>query len=159
MIADLLARLVESDWPTTDEERQRWFREFGLREAPDGVYWDSFTEHGDAPTDWHTFEGEFVGANWFIWAGWSREAVAASAAELKERLSVALGLPSDERGPGVGGWTSMWKSNGRVVDMYFHTGVSPYARFETAAVVQLHVDDEARAEAQDSAAQASSSDD
>jgi len=51
MIVDLVARLVESDWPTTDEERQRWFREFGLLEAPDGVYWDSTTQPGDAPTD------------------------------------------------------------------------------------------------------------
>ncbi len=158
-VVDLVARLVESDWPTTDEERQRWFREFGLRESPDGVYWDSSTEPGDAPTDWHTFEGEFVGASWFIWDGWSREAVEASAAELKESFSAAFGSPFDELGPQVVGWTSLWKSNGRVVYMYFHTGVAPYARPDSAAVVQLQVDHEQRAEAQESVARANSSKD
>lgn len=103
-VVDLVARLVESDWPTTDEERQRWFREFGLLEATDGVYWDSATEPDDAPTNWHTFEGQFVGANWFIWAGWSREAVDVSAAELNERLSAAFGSPLfDELDP-RGSW-------------------------------------------------------
>ncbi len=156
-VVDLVARLVESDWPTTNQERQRWFREFGLLEAPDGMYWDSTTEPGDAPTNWHTFEGEFVGANWFIWAGWPREAVEASAAELKERLSAAFGSPLfDELDPRVVGWTALWKTNGRVVDMYFYTGVAHYARPDSAAVVQLHVDHEQRAEAQESVARANS---
>ncbi len=159
-IVDLVACLVESDWPTTDEERQRWFREFGLRDAPDGVYWDSATEPGDAPTDWHTFQGEFVGAYWFIWTGWPREAVEAAAAELKERLTAAFGSPLfDELAPRGIGWNSLWKTNGRVVDMYFHSGRAPHARPDTAAFVQLHVDHEQRAAAQESAAQANSSKD
>lgn len=151
-VVDLVASLVKSEWPTTDEDRQRWFRKFGLLEAPDGADWDSTTQPGDTPTDWNTFEGEFVGVNWFIWTGWSREAVAASAAQLKEGLSAAFGPPSEELEPRVVGWTSLWTSGGRVIDMYFHTGVAPYARLDSAAVVQLHVDHEQRAEAQESAA-------
>jgi len=43
--------------------------------------------------------------------------------------------------------------------MYFHTGVAPYARPDSAAVVQLHIDHEQRAAAQENAAQANSSKD
>ena len=96
-VAALVENLVGSEWPTSEAQRIDWFRhhELDVREGHRG--WgdngsDSFV--GEGPQrwggprfGWHTFEGEFVGVNWFLWLGEPPEAVRSAARQLLERFS------------------------------------------------------------------------
>lgn len=106
-VVDLILRLIGSTWPASKAERIAWFEEFDLPE-PDQVERSEEHAHGmsfDGPPapvwpqdrfGWHTFEDQFVGVNWFLWAGLPRDEVRTRARELKERLTQELGGPVAE---------------------------------------------------------------
>ena len=154
-VADVLARMVRSDWPTGEEERRAWFRSFGLVDEQDLPRWGGDTEPGRVPTGWHVFEGEFVGVHWFLWEGWPRPVVEEAARDLVAAMSTAWGQPqeSSERAPV--GFSQLWETQGRFVEMYFYSGVPPVHvhRPDMTPSVQLHIDHAQRAEAEERVAQ------
>lgn len=157
-VAALVESLVASEWPTSEAERLTWFQHHGLdardsrREwGDDGV--DSFGARGperwgSPRCGWHTFEGEFVGVNWFLWLGGPPDAVGAAARELCDRFSQWAGEPVERVTPDNDPYrfTALWEVAGRTIDMYLHGGPfpGPGRVFVEDPVVQLHVDHTAR---------------
>ncbi len=160
-VADMVSRMIESEWPAAEEDRRLWFTTFGLRDEPDVSCWGGDTEPGAVATAWHTFEDEFVGVHWFLWEGWPRSVVEDAAAEMKEVFSQACGPAASEIRSGRGDWTAYWEFNGRVIDMYFYSGLPPahLSRREMTPSVQLHVNHAQRAEAEEQQARIESSSD
>ena len=155
-VADMISRMIESEWPTTDADRRLWFSTFGLcaEEDEDVPRWGGDTVPGAVPTGWHAFQDEFVGVHWFLWEGWPRSVVADAAAELKEILTRTCG-PEDSRiTTPILDWTAYWEFEGRGIDMYFYSGLPPahLSRREISPSVQLHVDHAQRAEAEEAQA-------
>lgn len=150
-VANMVKRMIASDWPTTEEERRAWFTSFGLKDEQDVPRWGGDAEPGAVPTGWHAFKDEFVGLHWFMWEGWPRDVVEKAADELRERLTEVCGVPSSESQRQPIGWTAYWDFEGKVIDMYFYTGFPPahLTRREMTPSVQFHVDHAERAEAEE----------
>lgn len=175
-VADLVARLVGSPWPTTEEEREAWFLEHGIltqervhhrevhhREERGGESWDATVAgpEGWPRIGWSAYEGEFVGVFWFLWHGLSHEVVPGLARELRARLVEIAGEPLDEIAEGQVGqapddyrFTAYWQTHGRSIDMYLHGGQVLGNELVEDPVVQLHVDDVDRAARREAAARA-----
>lgn len=135
-LADLLIRATRLGWPTTEDERQRYFAALGLRDLGPGE-----TRDGDSEAVWRrfatslpgevkgsaaTFRGEFLGLHLFAYneAGDDGPAAREGFAMLREHLSEALGAPAEEWGtskePACG-----WLPGPLTVDMYcFQRGSS-----------------------------------
>lgn len=109
-LADLLIRATRLGWPTTEDERQRYFAALGLRDLGPAE-----TRDGDPETVWHrfatslpgevegsaiTFRGEFLGLHVFAYhePGDDGPAAREGFAMLREYLSEALGAPAEEWG-------------------------------------------------------------
>lgn len=160
-VVGMVTRMIASEWPTSEDERRLWFTRFGLKDEQYVPQWGGDTEPGVVPTGWHAFEDEFVGVHWFLWEGWPRAVVEAAAAELKERLTATCGLPASENQRETGDWTAYWEFQGRVIDVYFYSGLPPahLNRREMTPSVQFHVGHEQRAEAEDQQARLESTQD
>lgn len=170
-VARLVEALLASDWPTTEEERAAWFDRHAIRvegatldhEEHGSESWSVRPEAGATRTGWHVFEGEFVGVSWFLWDGgsptwdevWAAR-VGAAATELRERLIALVGPPTEESWLDDFRFTSFWETGGRSVDLYLHGGPVLGGDRREGPVVQLHVDDVARARRADAAAQSAS---
>ena len=164
-VAGLVARLVASGWPTTEEERQEWFREHGIpqdgarlvREGHGGESWQSGEPGALTWPDagWNVFDGQFVGVSWFLWHGLPDEEVVGRARELRSRLVDLAGAPVDmgEEREGYR-FRACWEKGGRQVDLYLHGGPVLDGELTEAPVVQLHVDHLLRSRRADEAARA-----
>lgn len=166
-VAALIASMVDSEWPTTEDDRRAWFASLGL--PVDGVADTGFDEHdpharhftgpasGDWPaTGWRVHRDAFVGVHWFLWADAEETHIRAAAEELRSLLA-ARWPAVDELTDARGGFTALWQPGQAQVDMYYHTprplpGRPPAGDY----VVQLHVDHRRRVEAEDAEASARS---
>ncbi len=164
-VADLLQRLSHSQWPTSDAERVAWCHRFGLPDTRDPQHRPDPTGQAFAAPaattrpgrnfGWHTYRGDFVGVSWFLWDELPRAEVRARAVQLKTLIDQHFGPPAHEF-PGDPatplGFTSWWQQFGRTVELYFHTGIHTRPsgeREDGPAVVQLHLNDTARSDAQE----------
>ena len=109
-VADLLIRMIRLDWPTTEEDRLRYFDSLGLRDQellppsnddPDSV-WLRFTTSlpGHVGGNCSTFRGEFLGLSLFPYTELMDNGPQArpAYAGLRHHLSTALGDPIDDGG-------------------------------------------------------------
>lgn len=163
-VASLVASLVASDWPTTEEERVAWFDRHGLDVADAERGWgedggDSYVARGPARwgsprSGWHVFRDEFVGVSWFLWAGGPQDAVGVAAHRLREAFTTLAGEPEDrvELADGSGRFTAFWQVDGRSIDLYLHGGAVVGGHRVEEPVVQLQVDHVERARLADDAA-------
>ncbi len=160
-VVEVVTRMIASEWPTSEEERRLWFTVFGLIDEQGVPQWGGDTETGAVTTGWHAFEDEFVGIHWFLWEGWPRAAVETAAAALKEGLTQVCGPPASGIQRQTGDWTAYWEFKGRVIDVYFYSGLPPahLTRREMTPSVQFHVDHAQRAEAEDQQARLESTTD
>lgn len=130
-LADLLLGMCTPSWPTTEEERLRYFQALQLH---DGVIADDPPQHGDPDrrSRWftteltgqvdgisNTFRGQFLGLSVFAYN--ERVSNAESArdgyAALKALLSQALGDPVEEWGTPTER-ACLWRPGPLVMDMY-----------------------------------------
>lgn len=168
-LADLVVRLVESEWPTSEEERQAWFRTHGLQirdqeEDPRDGASRSFVgggppEWGWSRCGWGTFEEEFVGVVFFLWRGTSMDESERLAREVRSLLVARFGEPDESDSVELpdGRFTAFWRTGGRTVDLYLHGGMRPVGvedQFYDEPVLQLHVDHEERSAQREEAARA-----
>lgn len=164
-VAGLVARLVASDWPTTEEERRRWFREHGIpqddarlvRETCGAESWQGGGPDGSGwpGAGWQLFDGEFVGVGWFLWHGLPDQEVVGRAQELRNRLVDLAGAPLDAAEE-VDGYRfrALWERDDRSVELYLHGGPVLGGELSEGPVVQLHVDHVPRSRRADEAARA-----
>lgn len=164
-IAGLVARLLASEWPTTEAERVAWFERHGLgvsgtepRQRGRREYASESWVSGDPGAHWpgvgwHVFEGEFVGVSWFLWYGLPEDVAPGLAEELRTRLVELAGEPVDElrREGDDYRFTAYWETGGRIIDMYLHGGPVMEGQHHEDPVVQLHVDHVERARRADEA--------
>lgn len=164
-VGALVARLVASDWPTTEEERRAWFDEHGIvveperwREEDGSRSWSGRAPErwGRALAGWHVFDDEFVGVSWFLWHGLTEDVVTELAGELHARFVELMGPPVEEfrREGDDYRFTACWERDGRLVHLYLHGGPVLDGTFVEDPVVQLHVDHAARSRAADAVAAA-----
>lgn len=154
-VAELLERLMTSDWPTSELERVHWFGRHGLEaegaevdmgehELPGRRVYGPASQNADSP-GWHTFRNEFVGLVWFLWSGkdgWVRQLATELRTELDSRL-VSLDSEDDPDG----GFNARWIRDECRIDCYLHATRDFGALGTSPAVVQLHLDHAERADA------------
>lgn len=135
-VADVLNKMVEHRWPTTEAERQRYFGELGLRDGevvpqlssgPDRRARQlTTTLEGDMYGISTMFRGEFLGLSLFCYkeAGDNGPQARAGFASLKHHLSLALGAPSKEWGS-LNDLACLWRSGPLLLELYcFQRGSS-----------------------------------
>lgn len=130
-LAALLIRMCQEPWPTTEEERQRYFRTLQLTDSavpgnnpdeqdPDSQ-WRDFTTALTGPVDGSciTFQGQFLGLSLFAYhqlepnAEPAREGYVA----VRRSLSLALGDPIQEWGT-ADQPACQWRPGVLALDMY-----------------------------------------
>jgi hypothetical protein len=128
-VADLLIRMIQLEWPTSESDRLRYFNTLGLRDQevlppsaddPDSV-WLRFTTSlpGQVDGNCSMLRGEFLGLNLFPYTEPVDNSPQARAgyAGLRQHLSVALGNPVEE-------WASgsepacVWRTSLLLLEMY-----------------------------------------
>ncbi len=154
-VVELMRRLIASDWPTTEEERVRWFAQHRIvtddavlerdEDGSESYACRGAAEWGRAHSGWHVFEEQFVGVRWFLWQGLGADVVPRLAQELHAGLVDLAGEPTEEIRPGGDRFAAYWDTAGRRVEMYLHGGSVLGGELAEEPLVQLHVDHVERA--------------
>lgn len=160
-VADLVRRLVASPWPTSEAERAAWFAEHGLptygqpspgwEQAPRSEHAIAEGPPGWGATEWHAFDGAFVGLCWFLWFEDPEPDTRAAAEALQDAFDRAWPRVDSLDDP-VQGLTRLWATGEAQVDLYVHAPRVTPRGDPTRGGVQLHVDHAARAAAEDAVA-------
>ncbi|WP_133980316.1 hypothetical protein [Kribbella voronezhensis] len=124
-----ITRIVAAPWPTTDGERRAMFSEMaflerspaGESERTPGVFSTSLGDQVDGY--WSTFNGEFLGLNFFLYLSPDPTDPKPRAGydALRRLLSDAFGAPREEWGPAHMP-ASAWTIRGLSLSMYCHGG-------------------------------------
>ena len=128
-VADLLIRMTQLEWPTTEKDRLHYFNTLGLRDEevlpprdddPDNV-WLRFTTSlaGQVDGNCSMFRGEFLGLSLFCYNQPMDNGPQARAgyAGLRDDLSTALGDPIEEWGS-TSEPACLWRTGPLLLDMY-----------------------------------------
>lgn len=151
-VISLVASLVRSAWPTTEDEQTSWSDRHGLDISDARREWgEDGSDHygGRGPQRWgrprtgrHLFQGELAGVSWFLWAGDGARAVGQAAELLREGFTRLAGEPADHEvlADGSGRFTAFWQVDGCTIELYLHGGRVLGGDRAEDPVVQLHVD-------------------
>lgn len=126
-VAAAITRIVAAPWPTTDGERQAMFSEMAFlerspaseSERTPGSFSTSLGDEVDG--SWSTFNGEFLGLNFFLYLSPDPTDPKPRAGydALRRLLSDAFGAPLEEWGPAHMP-ASAWTVRGLTLSMYCH---------------------------------------
>ena len=128
-IADLLIRMIQLEWPSTESDRRRYFSTLGLRDQevlppreddPESV-WLRFTTSLPGQVDGNciVFRGELLGLSVFPYTEPTGNGPQARAgyAGLRHHLSAALGDPIEEWGSSSEP-ACVWRTSLLLLEMY-----------------------------------------
>jgi hypothetical protein len=128
-VADLLIRMTQLEWPTTESDRLRYFDILGLRDQevlppsdddPESL-WIRFTTSlpGQVDGNCSMFRGEFLGLSLFPYTEPVENGPQARAGYvgLRNHLSTAIGDPVEEWGS-ASEPACLWKSGLLMLEMY-----------------------------------------
>ncbi|MGC3953281.1 MAG: hypothetical protein QM804_03330 [Propionicimonas sp.] len=157
-VAERVAAMVASVWPTTEDERRAWFASFGLpveggptepdRPASRTRRYFGAAAAGWPQTGWQVHRDRFVGVFWFLWADQPEDDTRAAAESLRALFTARWPTVDEASGP-AGGFAACWQPADAEIELYYHPPRDDPRPGLTPGVVQLAVDHRGRAAEQE----------
>lgn len=133
-ILDLVLQIVASPWPPDQAALTARLEHLELDMIRAPQEWGRLMPDAKGP---HEVKSESSGTHWFLWPDNPVDDLESAVATLRAGFTTAFGAPLDQSHYPDGGFTGAWSNDGRLVELYLHTGRS--ANRHDAPVVQLSV--------------------